>query len=326
MEKEHDSEAVIRRYLLGDISEEEREQVEQKMLTDGEYFSQISVLEEELVDAYVSQRLSADEQKKFEYYFLSNPQGIEQVRLAKGLRDHALKRRPIESTRPGVYKAEPAVKRNYLRSKISVSGYALAIAAIILVFAGFWLAASLRSLQNQVASLRALPPGTTAREQELQQQLAEQQARNTTLEEDLKREQDQKARLEQELVALKGSQSNPQSRNALASLLIAPGRIRAGSKDNIIVIQPSVERALFQLILRNAEYDSFRASLKKDDGQSVWTSGSLKAQTLGQRSVVQVSLPASLLSESDFFFELQGASGDGSYEAVGNYYFKVSKK
>lgn len=330
MEKEQDNGAFIRRYLLGDISDEERQRVEQRMLTDGEYFTWVSVLEEGLVDEYVDEQLSAEEQKKFEYYFLSNPQGLEQVRLARGLKDYALKQRRLESAQSSADMPKSRQKRfslfDYLRARVSVSRYALAAAIIVALLAGTWMIASLRSLQNQIAQLRQQPPGITAREQELQQRLAEQQARSTKLEEDLKLEQEQKAGLEQELVALKNSQNSDQSHNTLASLLLAPGRIRTAGKDNTLVIYPSVERALFQLILRDAEYDGFRASLKTPDGQSIWTSGPLKAQTLGRRKVVQVSLPANLLSGSELFFELQATNGDGNYEAVGNYYFKVSKK
>jgi hypothetical protein len=330
MEKELNNKTAIRRYLLGDISDEERQQIECRILTDGEYFGQVSVLEEELVDEYVRGKLSAKEQRKFEYYFLSNSEGVEQVRLATDLRTYALKTRPSESRHPGAERVEPTVRQfrllDYFRPGVSVNRYALAVLILLFLLAGSWLIINLRQSQNQVAQLRAQSPVATAREQELQERLAEQQARNDRLVEDLKREQDQRAKLEQELLATKGSQKNSQEQNTLAAIILTPGRVRGSSNSSKLVIRPTVERVQFQLVLRADSYDSFKASLKTGNGQVVRTSAPLKAQSLGRRKVVQVSLPANLLSSGDFLLQLQGTAGDGNYEEAGNYYFRVVKE
>jgi hypothetical protein len=329
MEKEPDNKIAIRRYLLGDVSDKERQQIECLILTDGEYFGQVSVLEDELVDEYVCGKLSDEERRKFEHYFLSSLEGVEQVRLANDLRIYALKTRTSESKQAGAERVEPTVKRywllDYLRSKVSVNRYALAVSILLILLIGSWLIVNLRQLQNQVAQLHEQSPQPIAREQELREQLAEQKARNAQLAEELKREQAQKAKLEQDLIALKGPQNDSKGQSALAIILLTPGRVRGASNGSNLVIRPTVERVQFQLILRTSSYDGFKVSLKTGD-KVIWTSGSLKAQLLGKRKVVQVTLPADLLSNGDFLLDLQGTAGDGNYEEVSNYYFRVIKE
>lgn len=65
MAAETEQEYLLIRYLLGESTEEERTQVEQRFLSDNDYFEQLLVLEEMLVDQYARGTLSAVQQKSF---------------------------------------------------------------------------------------------------------------------------------------------------------------------------------------------------------------------------------------------------------------------
>jgi CHAT domain-containing protein/tetratricopeptide (TPR) repeat protein len=83
------SEEQIMNYLLGNISEAEREQLEQRLLTDDDFFAQVERLESELADEYAQGQLSAEERQRFEEHFLRSEEGREQTAFAALLVEYA---------------------------------------------------------------------------------------------------------------------------------------------------------------------------------------------------------------------------------------------
>ncbi len=65
MAAETEQEYLLIRYLLGESTEDERTQVEQRFLSDNDYFEQLLALEEMLVDQYAKGKLSTAQQKSF---------------------------------------------------------------------------------------------------------------------------------------------------------------------------------------------------------------------------------------------------------------------
>ena len=74
---------MIRAYLLGALSEEDQEQVEQRFLVDQELFEEASIVEVELIDEYLNDTLS--EKEDFVRSFLSTPRRLQKVRFAMAL-------------------------------------------------------------------------------------------------------------------------------------------------------------------------------------------------------------------------------------------------
>ena len=83
-----DEQTKLRKYLLNDISENNRSEIEERLLTDDEYFEEISMAEENLIQDYADRNLDADEQERFEKYFLSSEENREKVRFARALRKY----------------------------------------------------------------------------------------------------------------------------------------------------------------------------------------------------------------------------------------------
>src|SRR5438132_13856314 len=77
--------ARIRKYLLRDISQEDQEQIEMRLLIDEEFSERLSMTRTEIVDDYVAANLSAKERKKFEKHFLSTPEHFQMVEIARAL-------------------------------------------------------------------------------------------------------------------------------------------------------------------------------------------------------------------------------------------------
>ena len=56
----------IKAYLLGGLSPERMEQIEQRILTDNAFHEEIEIMEEELVDHYAQGKMPGDDRLLFE--------------------------------------------------------------------------------------------------------------------------------------------------------------------------------------------------------------------------------------------------------------------
>ncbi|MFL6229463.1 MAG: hypothetical protein ACJ741_11865 [Pyrinomonadaceae bacterium] len=76
----------IEDYLLGKLTTDEQEQMEERFLLDSNFFEQAMIIEYELIDAYVDGSLS--EKESFVGHFLSTPQQRRKLRTAMALRKY----------------------------------------------------------------------------------------------------------------------------------------------------------------------------------------------------------------------------------------------
>jgi hypothetical protein len=73
----------LRGYLLGVIPWEEASDIEQKLLGDADFYEELLVTEDELVDLYVADRLPVAEKQRFESHFLITSERKQKTRFAK---------------------------------------------------------------------------------------------------------------------------------------------------------------------------------------------------------------------------------------------------
>jgi hypothetical protein len=76
---------VLERYLLGEVSEDERVEIEQGYFADDGLFDQLVDVQNDLVDAYAQGTLPAVERKRFEERFLTSSSGVGRVEFARAL-------------------------------------------------------------------------------------------------------------------------------------------------------------------------------------------------------------------------------------------------
>ena len=119
----------IRRYLLGELDDGARAEVEQRLLSDGEAFEQLLVAEDEIIDEYASGRLDAEERADFEAHFLATPERQQKVRFARALRRHAMTFAQVRETGK-----QPVVQG--LWSSRSWLSWAATTAAVLAIIAG----------------------------------------------------------------------------------------------------------------------------------------------------------------------------------------------
>jgi len=83
MNSEVYSDETLKKYLLGEISDEERYQIEQRYVADKDFLDQLLAVEDDLVDEYVQGELDATEREQFEQKLLVTPKQRRKVRQAQ---------------------------------------------------------------------------------------------------------------------------------------------------------------------------------------------------------------------------------------------------
>jgi hypothetical protein len=85
---DHNERDTIRRYLLGQAPLEDSSNVEERLLTDDEFYQELLIVEDELIDQYLSGELSEPERESFEPHFLLPPERQQKLRFARSLKKY----------------------------------------------------------------------------------------------------------------------------------------------------------------------------------------------------------------------------------------------
>src|SRR5262245_38416706 len=80
---------LLSRYFLGEATNEEKSQVEERSSADIVYRERSQATEEELIAAYVSECLTVAMRERFEKHFLGSGERVEKLRLAESLYEYA---------------------------------------------------------------------------------------------------------------------------------------------------------------------------------------------------------------------------------------------
>src|SRR5580698_258747 len=161
---------LIRRFLLGDLSEEDRRQIEDKYLAAPERFEEFLTVENDLVDAYVRGELTQDENRKFETGYLGTPERREKVGFARALNTAAAREKEISPVQ-----IDSFWKRLWDALSIHdrVPRWALAASLSGLAAIGAWLIARDQNLRSGLQLAQVQQAEALHEENALRQQLAE---------------------------------------------------------------------------------------------------------------------------------------------------------
>lgn len=123
MDQKHDS---IRRYLLGQVSGEEGQQLEERFMTDQEYREEVLIIEEDLIEEYFSETLSAGEREAFEASWV--PYHSDRFEIAKAINRYCAEAEPEGRV----------IRTEKFNRKRWVTG-AIAAGFLFLILGGAWL-------------------------------------------------------------------------------------------------------------------------------------------------------------------------------------------
>jgi tetratricopeptide (TPR) repeat protein len=111
-----DDKNQLRQYLLGDLSETDELQVEVRLVSDEAYFEELELVENELMDEYVQNTVSADERAKLEHRLLNSKQQRQKLAFAQALDDESEARATAKAKVVPIAVSKPTVAFNpYLK-------------------------------------------------------------------------------------------------------------------------------------------------------------------------------------------------------------------
>lgn len=315
----------IRRYLLGELSEDEREQFERRLMSEDDLYQQLLINEDDLIDEYVSGTLPEHDRGKFSRQFLQVPELRQDIRFAVALRNRAQKAAP-QSTAEGSSKTSRRSLFDWLGTFFMqpALGVALATALLAVVLFAVWLAVQNSRLRQQVDQLQARQTPTPTAPQDLQEQLASERLRNEQLSAELRRAQEANAGGAHPVEEPQDRRPTPRPQGESATFVaftLTPGLTRGESEGlKKISLQPGMREARIRLDLPEAGYRSYRVAVKTVDGREI-------LQRQGLRDVggkfVQLNIAATLLSPDDYQILLSGTPPSGETEEISRYHFRV---
>jgi hypothetical protein len=130
-ETRNEQEDNLRRYLLHELDDPEQEQIEMRLLTDKEFSRQLAIAQEDLIDDFVTAKLSDHERERFRNYYLITPDRQQKIGFATALDRYVIEREP--SSKPdfinGLF---TFIYARPFKTAISFAGLLLIFAALAL--------------------------------------------------------------------------------------------------------------------------------------------------------------------------------------------------
>ncbi len=289
------SEEIIRRYLLGQLADSDKEALEHDYFVKPGVLRQVEAGEDELIDDYLEKRLSQDDRQGFEQVFLTTKEREEKLRLAKALGERVWKSAGLQ--------ARMSRRLNVPAILFSPVGLALIAIPLVLIAGLGWL---LTRQIGQVRSLQAERITWAEQESELQARLDRADAEKTRIDGRLTQGEDVKTELEAQVQRLRNLVSTLQGASRGISLALPRGVPPPGGDTPQISLPASAPLLELQLELavEAAGYESYQAQLIRVEGGSQPVQNSLLRRRNGEPELIRFPVPSDSLSAGDYLIRL----------------------
>ena len=322
------NETLIARYLLGELSEEQQVEIEDRAFEDQNYLASITAVENDLIDEYVRNELSGAERQRFEKRFLASAERRKRVEFARALAgvvsEQAVpKKITVQETRSWSWMDSVYAFINGLTPAAKMAF--VSAVPLLLIGVGYLSIETLR-LRRELTELSAQ---NQSQQNSQQQALEVERHRNQELNAQLNQEKQQREQTDESLRELSeaGDAVNPAPRPVIASLTLLPGLSRGGDNKPSLVLPEDARLVRLQIgIDPEEQYKSFAVELRTVAGRGVWNRENLAARNRRGTRAVGLTLPATVLKSGEYELRLRGLTEGGASEDVGFYYFNVRKK
>jgi hypothetical protein len=314
-------ERSLRQYALGALTDDERLDVEARLITNPETCDRLGVIEQELAEDYLDGALSADERRRFERCFLASVDHRDQLELVRGLRVAATAAASPHATSPA------STFRRWMEGWFQpLSPVRVAYASSLALLAGalVWSMTSQRQLQTELVGLRA---------ERARQQSAASRASTESIAEVSRG-------LAPSDVRPAATPSSPPSAETVPAgaaplslavsvptfVLAAPALQRGEGSLTRVAIPASAPVVRFLLHARGEPYASYRVVVYDGNAdERVALSGLGGVRSAEGGHTVVVVLPSEQLSRGDYQLKLGGVTPDGQFETLASYTVRVTR-
>ncbi len=308
------------RYLLGELSESERADLERRYFADSAFFERLSQCESDLMDDYARGRLSPETRERFEKAYLADPERRARLRFSE-----ALVAKLDREVSPGLIPQEAETTSWWQKLFVPFIGGQRALAfsfavLLLMVLGSAWLLLRTSRLRNELAQTRATEAAREQHERELQQQLIDEQARNQQLIAELDRE---RAQPTPEV----GIASPKNTAPAFVSLLLVASGVRgAETRSPTLSIPAGTQEVRIELKTAENEYQSYQLELHALGGKAIFDRKKVKPTITKSGANFGFSVPASRFTSGDYILTLKGVMPTAEVEDVSKSLFRVEKK
>ena len=285
------SDETLIHYLLGELSEHDEAQIEEKYFPDDGAFERLCALEDELIDRYVRGELSKAQREDFEKRLLQSPEQRKRIEFARSLMQ------PL----PGPPPLAP-VHLIPKKARLRLPNWSMPRLAVLLPAA--------------LGLLAVFVLGTWwVRHQRTPSEISVQQP----------------PRSQTEQVARVPTEASPQaptelSESQIATLILTPDITRGAGSEIRLVLSPKADVVELTASLESVEFDTYRAEVSTVAGKEVWNENDLHPRETPSGKGVAVRIPAKLFGSKDYILTLRGLAPSGRLQVVSEYSFRVVRK
>ncbi|MGB9179475.1 MAG: hypothetical protein WCB68_09560 [Pyrinomonadaceae bacterium] len=289
---ELEEQRLIKAYLLGTLTAEEQQQIEERVFTEPQFKARVLMIEDELVEDYVAGLLSESERERFTTHFLSTPRQIQKLRIIRALHTYASADAIATTTLPASKKSSPVpVRKSRLTALFGerrVISILLAATVLIVVIGAVIYLAVWRREANQRAAI----------EQEVTQ---------------LNNRQDPRTGLPPGVDLATG----------VLQVRLSPALNRASGE--MVRISVPVEAKIVQMQppLTSEPYRSYQATLSTVEGNEIFSLASLQPVIVEGSYALLLNIPARVLVHEDYLLKLRGVTQTGKLADPVEYPFRI---
>lgn len=303
-------------------------------------FEEIEIAEEELIDAYVHNELSADEHKLVEKGLRNSPQLVERLHFARILAEASSSHGLVSSSVADSETLAARVQAEHEKIPWWKTFFGslgpqpafrpvLGVWVIFVFLSGTPLIVGWMKLRNDSHRLALERTVVEEQRRELEQRLAEQQLSRDQLAAELQKERQQREAAEKIIEDLKlrqkpNEQSNRSSTSTFASILLFPGTTR-GSGANVLPVSPAAPEIRLDLSLETAEHPRYRVVIEDSRRKEIFQQSITVRQTRSG-PILSIRVSARRLPQGDYQIHVSGLTSSGALEPVEDYVLRVTDK
>lgn len=327
MDQRIDSERLMIRYLLGELSNEEQIELETEYFTDPERFDMLQAVEHDLAEGYVSGKLSIADREKFERHYLTVPARRDYLRFFQTLAK-TVPLEPIQHVPPPLPMMTAAGSVNswqpnswwpwLIRFRWPPLALRLSfgIAVLILAAGGILQTMEIARLRQELTRTERESADVQERERELKRQIDAQQAQNAQLTQELQS-------VHEKLTSL----STPAPIPEMVSLAWTISNLRDlnpnGNAPRTLRISPGVNLVELTFNLPAARDSHYSVTLQSLAGEEIWNRGEIKAIPAKSGLSLVLRVPAKEFQKGAYSLVLRGKNAGGESIEIGEFHLEV---
>jgi CHAT domain-containing protein len=130
-----DAQSRIRQYLLGLLADDARQELEDRLLANADFYEELLMVEDELIDEYLAGKLSNEETNRFERHFLATPERHEQLKFGRAFNQYLSSRSAVAIAKEPASGASRGLVAAFFSSRLRFAAYAVVLVGIAV---GVW--------------------------------------------------------------------------------------------------------------------------------------------------------------------------------------------